>query len=141
MFPVGLSSCGKTVDATLFDAYRSSGITHMELSMNVKGYETLDFKATEALAKNYGVTLWSLHLPFAPFETYDPSRTTLCKATLAYFKELIAKGSAVGIRNFVVHASGEPIAEADRTERMKCAKESSLFWKNRHRENSRTTVW
>lgn len=124
MLPVGLSSCGKTVNESLLDAYRSSGITHMELSMNAKNYAAFDFKATEALAKRYGITLWSLHLPFAPFETYDPSRRALCKATLAYFKELIAKGSAIGIRNFVVHASGEPIAEADRAERMKCAKES-----------------
>ena len=124
MFPIGLSSAGKTINEELFRQYRANGLTHMELSMGREEYAALDFAAVRAMAEANDVILWSFHLPFAPFEILDPSRLTLCQATLAYFKELIAKASDIGIRHFVVHPSGEPIEESERAERMKCAKES-----------------
>lgn len=124
MFSVGLSSCGKTLDESLFDAYRANGISHMELSLNAEGCNSLDYKKVALLAKTYGIVLWSFHLPFVPFERIEPSRLSLAKPTLAYFKELIAKASDIGITHFVVHPSGEPIADDERDERMKCAKDT-----------------
>ncbi|MBQ8812910.1 MAG: sugar phosphate isomerase/epimerase [Lachnospiraceae bacterium] len=44
--------------------------------------------------------------------------------TISYFSELIKKGVDIGIDNFVIHPSGEPIEETESAERMECAKES-----------------
>lgn len=122
MFPIGLSSCGKILNEALFRAYRESGISHMEISPKTEAYDTLDYKSIAAWAKEYGVTLWSFHLPFLPFDRLELSKNSLNKATAAYFKELIAKASDIGIAHFVVHPSGEPIEDTERAERMKCAK-------------------
>ena len=124
MFRVGRSNCGAPLTEELFRSYREGGIRFMELSMRIEGYDALDYAWVRELSQAHGVTLWSLHLPFAPFRILDPSRPDLAKDTVAYFRELIQKGVAIGIDKFVVHASGEPIPTEERSLRMACAKES-----------------
>jgi sugar phosphate isomerase/epimerase len=127
MFPLGLSTCGgKPMTDALFAAYRDAGISHMELSIPLRECDTFDFQNAAALAQKYGITLWSYHLPFMPFDQIDISSTdeTLRTSSIAYLSSLIEKAAAVGIKNYVLHASGEPIAETDRGARMACAKES-----------------
>ncbi|MBQ9131364.1 MAG: TIM barrel protein, partial [Clostridia bacterium] len=68
--------------------------------------------------------LWSFHLPFAPLSELDLSRPDLCDHTVEYFKGLIKEGSAIGIKRFVVHPSGEPIFDDMRATRLECAKKS-----------------
>ena len=121
---IGLSSMAKTLDERLFQDYQQAGIEVMELSLEREGYAALDDQKIKEWADRYGVELWSMHLPFAPFEEIDPSCEETKENAVSYFKELILRGVKMGIRRFVVHASGEPIADEDRAKRMKCAKES-----------------
>ena len=124
MFSIGLSSCSKQHNEELFAAYKAAGIEKMELSLDSEDLAELDFGQMKAFADQYGIELWSLHLPFSPFYFLDPSDPEKQEVTLAYFRGCIKKGTAIGIRTFVVHPSAEPIAEDDRPRRMKTAKQS-----------------
>ena len=124
MFSIGLSSCGKELEEKLFADYKEAGITHMELSADAEILEELDFDKVKALADKHGIVLWSMHIPFSPFFFLDPSDPEKQEVTLAYFRWCIRKGAGIGIRNFVVHPSAEPIDETDRAQRLETAKQS-----------------
>ena len=96
----------------------------MEISTAYDKHADLDLTQIQAWAKKYGITLLSYHLPFQPFEVLDPSHPALWENTLAYFEKLIQKAVAIGVRRFVVHPSGEPIADADRPTRLYWGKRS-----------------
>ena len=124
MNPIGLSTCGKEINEALFADYARSGITHMELSL--RDYTHFDFAAAAALAQAYGVQLWSLHLPFLPFDRVEPSATdaNLRAQTLALWAEIVRRAAAVGIAKFIVHPSGEPIPDAERAARIAHARDT-----------------
>ena len=97
----------------------------MEISEgHMDGANAVDFPKIRALADEYGITLWSFHLPFLPFETIDISKPSLADYTVEYFSSLIDKATSIGIKTFVLHPSGEPIDESDRPMRLECAKKS-----------------
>ncbi len=121
---LGLSTCQKKLGDELFRTCREAGVEFFEVSLPNEEYDRADFGELARLAERYGITLWTLHLPFMPFDVLDISRPELAEATLTRLKALICRGVSVGIRRFVVHASGEPIAEEERALRMACAKES-----------------
>ncbi len=122
---LALSTSGKRITRATFEAYKAASIEAMEVSEGHKNDSDLvDFKSIKALADEYGITLWSFHLPFAPFEEIDISLPSLAENTVKYFCSLIEKASAIGIKTFVVHPSGEPIADGDRPLRLECAKKS-----------------
>lgn len=123
MFPVGLSTNGKPISEDLFIQYERSGIRYMEISIGKPTVLTFDFDAAAAMAEKHGVTLWSFHLPFMPFEEIDISDPALCGQTIELFADLIRRAAGAGIKIFVVHPSGEPITE-QRSLRMATAKES-----------------
>ncbi len=108
----------------LFASLREANIEAIELSAGKDLYKDFDFAGVAGLAAAYNITLWSLHLPFVPFHEIDISRPDLSAHTVALFEGYIKKASEVGIKTFVVHPSGEPIEEADRSARLACAKES-----------------
>ena len=94
MFNVGLSTSGNKLGIEgIFESYKNAGIKYMEVSTNP---ETLDYEKTKRLAEEYGITLWSFHLPFMPFDEIDISRPELADHTIEYFKELIKKATAMG---------------------------------------------
>jgi sugar phosphate isomerase/epimerase len=106
-------------------AHKDAGINTIEVSVgNMELASALDFHNARELANEYGVELWSLHLPFLPFNVIDPSNPTIADYTVEYFCSLINKAVEIGIKVFVVHPSGEPIAESDRATRLACAKKS-----------------
>jgi len=96
----------------------------MELSMTWEEYMALDYQKLKVWAAEYQVRLWSCHLPFFPFADIELSDEAVAMQTIRCFTELIKKGTDIGIKNYVVHPSGEPIEEVTRAERMTCAKES-----------------
>lgn len=124
MLKTGLSTCGKEIGEKLFADYAEAGIEMMELTMKKAAYDVFDFKAFKKLSDEYGVKLWSMHLPFAPFREIDISSPDLCTATVDYLCTLIKKGADIGIDKFVIHPSGEPIADENRNERMKISQQS-----------------
>ena len=118
-------SCGEAITAELMAGHKAAGIDTIEVSVgNMELAAALDFAKTRELADEYGIELWSLHLPFLPFHVIDPSNPAIADYTVEYFCSLIDKAVEIGIKAFVVHPSGEPIAESDRPMRMECAKKS-----------------
>ena len=125
MFKIGLSSCGKIACEELFEAYRDNGILAMEMSRgSVEGCDKTDLSLYRTLADEYGIELWSFHLPFMPFKEIDISNPALAERSVAYLKGVMEKVSAIGVKIFVIHPSGEPISDTERPERMEIAKKS-----------------
>ena len=121
---LGCSSSGRPLNADTFAAYKNAGIVGMEISCSKQDTDALDFSVLSSLANEYGIELWSIHLPFCPFEIIDISRPSLADSTVEYFCSLIDKASSIGIPIAVIHPSGEPITQEDRAARMECAKKS-----------------
>lgn len=96
----------------------------MELSATLKEYEQMDFLQLKKWSGKYNVVLWSFHLPFCPFDKIDISNREISKQTVELFKRYIRKANSIGIKIFVIHSSGEPIEEAEREDRIECAKSS-----------------
>lgn len=124
MYKIGLSTCGSLPSEELFEACGKAGIACVEISPAAEDYDKLDYAGIKKWAKQSGLALWSYHLPFCPFEKIEISTKNSSAQTIEYFKELIRKGTDIGIDKFVIHPSGEPIEENDRAERMKWAKDS-----------------
>lgn len=122
MYQIGISSCCKIINAELFEEYSKHQINHIEISES--NYDDFDFKNTDLIAKKYGVNIWSLHLPFFPFDEIDISSKAIRQTTVDTLSEIIKKGADTGIDKFVVHPSGEPLDASERTERLKYSKES-----------------
>ena len=110
IYPIGLSTCGnKPLDEQSLIELKESGIDFIELSNQI--YDDFDFEMIQKTAQRHGISVWSLHLPFAPFDQLDPSALDTDKRqyTLNFMKALILRGSAAGIDKFVIHPSIEPI--------------------------------
>ena len=124
MYRVGCSTCSVFPDRALFEEYREAGISAMEVCLRRDACAQLNFEELRALSLEYGVELWSFHLPFLPFDILDPSNPAVAKQSVEYHSSLIESATSIGIQRIVIHASGEPIAEEDRAVRLQCAKES-----------------
>lgn len=106
---IGLSTNGgKLIEAELFENYSKSGIKFMEISLPQEDYMTFDYKNAKKLADEYGISLWSFHLPFKPFNTMDISSldNELRKNSVACTAELIKKAADIGIDKYVIHCGG-----------------------------------
>ncbi len=121
---IGLSTCSKEINEKLFYEYAKNNINYMEISVAHNEYKTLDYEFIKKMADKYNIILWSFHLPFSPFIEIDISSRGLRKKSVKYLKELIDKASSIGISNFVVHPSAEPIINRYRNFRMEYSKES-----------------
>lgn len=119
-------SVNNTLKAEDYASLHSAGIDCVEISMLDYMYDTLDINEVVRLASKAGVKVRSFHLRFYPFFNIDISNTDEEKRIYAveYQKTFIKKVSAAGVRIFVIHPSGEPIADADRPARIAAAKRS-----------------
>ena len=123
MYKIGLSTPCAYVTEEYFSAFRAAGLSDMEISDGIAGYEQLDYARLAELAEKHGVTLHSMHLPFMPFTEIDISNPALADRTVKYYRGLIENGAKIGVKLFVLHPSGEPIKE-QREIRMATAKNS-----------------
>ena len=124
---IAVSSCGnKALDEQGFLSMKEQGIEAIEISLS--SYDDFDYKKVKENADKHGIKLWSLHLPFMPFSEIDPSALDwkVKFDTLKKFREIIKKGSEIGIDKFIIHPSGEPIEDKYREERM-LSSMSSLY--------------
>ena len=124
MYNIGLSAYGLKINEELFAAYKSAGISEMEISAPAHEHSFLNWKGIWEWGNRHNVGLWSYHLPYDPFDKLDISRKDLAEYSVAYLKELMKPACDVGIDKLVIHPSGEPINDDERSERMLCAKES-----------------
>ena len=123
---VGISSCGKALDRELFSEMNKHDVRCLEVSLGNDYVQDRDLRGARRLADEYGITLWSYHLPFAPFSRLNPASfdKELRDRTVSRFLELIKKASDVGITRFVVHPSGERVYEPDRPQAIEYAKDT-----------------
>lgn len=124
MYKVGLSTTGKIITEELFKCYNDSGIELMELSMHPNDYRHIDYNKLLDWSGKYKIDLWSMHLPFYPFERVDFSNIAIAKASIEDALELIKRGSDIGIEKYIVHPSAEPIPDHLRKEKLLCARDS-----------------
>jgi len=124
---LGMSSCSTgNLDKETFDGYAANGISCMEVSLGNE-HSPVDWKNTLALSRDSGVELWSLHLPFYPFETLNiaTNDTKLRNRSIEFLTEnYIKRGADIGIKTAVIHPSAEPYAENEREELIKVGAES-----------------
>ncbi len=98
MYKIGLSTCGgKPVTEQAFLEMKQSGIDAVELK-DVMDYETVK-KAADAV----GIELWSVHTPAAYDIDISSTDSEINKNAIKVINEVVNKGAAVGIKNFVVH--------------------------------------
>ena len=123
MYKIGVSTVGNPLNNELFTKAKAAGIEAIELSYD--DYSDFDFQNAKQLAAEFGVELWSLHLPFSPFSKIDPSaiEAEKRKYTFDSFLEIIKKTSDIGIDKVIVHASAEPIPDEQRADRLSFAAE------------------
>lgn len=126
---IGLSTCGKKIGYELFCQYREAGIECVEVTVPYDAYLDLDYAQIARDAEKAGVTLWSLHLPFGPFE--NRSATDIASldeehraATVAYYTVIMKKAASAGIHTIVIHPCLEPVADENRRQRLNAAKVS-----------------
>ena len=91
MYQIGLSVGAFLATEEMFQNYKKAGIAAIEVSHSINEHlEADDFPHFSQWAKEYGVQLWSYHLPFMdPKLKFDISEPNTADATVARFKELI----------------------------------------------------
>lgn len=124
MFRIGLTSKSNPFSDELFRSFRDAGIRTMEISNCSAGYDDIDFATVKRLADEYGITLWSFHLPFKIHNgiSHDISNPELCREAIEDHKRHIRIGTEIGIKNFVLHPSGTRIPECERAGRIATCK-------------------
>ena len=121
---IGISTAAQGISEEFFAKCEKAGITHIELSGNLRDYTAEDLKNVADMAKKHNLTLWSLHLPFYPFDEIDLSWPEYSEHTLEVHAGFLKLGTDIGIKNFIVHSSA-PFEDISETPvRMECAKES-----------------
>ena len=120
MFNIGMSSCGFEINDENLFRMKKSGIDYLEISLYSDKCDSFDYAEARRLADKHGITIWSYHLPFLPFTRLDLSSkdSQIREFTVKYLRELIKKGSSIGIDKFIVHPSAEPIEDFERAERI-----------------------
>lgn len=127
-----LSVPPRTMNEQSLSSLAENGITEVELSSGALSpfYQELDFlhksKETVALAKSCGVNISSVHLPFSPFSEIDPAvlNKEQRKKIVEIQSELLYAAGDAGIKIAVIHPSGEPYREEERSERINAALET-----------------
>ena len=125
MYQVGLS-IGETMSEALYRECAEAGVAAVELSPAYDRFSQQDYRRIARLARENGVALWSLHLPFWPFSEIDISSTdrALREKSVAYLGEILRQAADVGVDKFIIHPSAEPIRDEDRPARLAAAGES-----------------
>lgn len=110
MFEIGMSTAGAMPTESFIRSLAEAGVKHMETSLTYDGSQALNYEELKSLSTQYGVNLWSYHLPFGAPDVLDiASRDeAIREKTVAYWCELIKKGAEIGIKRFVAHPSSEP---------------------------------
>ncbi len=115
MLNVGMSSCAFALTEENFKKLSESGIKNIEISLAYEKYGELDYKNVKKLADEFGVNIWSYHLPFSGPWTCDIAshEESVRKRAVELWCDCIRKGADIGIDKFVAHPSSEPKPEDD----------------------------
>ena len=108
-------------DAESFSFFRKSGIDAVEISMRWDQYGNIDWPILQENARQAGLELWSLHLPFSTQINIAALEEDTRRNAVQTHLTLMEQASAIGITRFIVHPSAEPIPDELRPEWMKAA--------------------
>ena len=123
---IGVATNKYAFNDELWAKYRKNGIEAIELDLlHADDVQKCDIKKVKEFADKHDVELWSVHLPFYPFEVIDLSSTdeSLRIKTVEFLKKAVEKVAQANVDKVVVHPSAEPI-EKERIERMAACKKS-----------------
>lgn len=109
MYKIGLSATGKELVPSLFENFKNAGISCMEISTTRENNEKSDYAELKKMSDEYGIKLWSYHLPFKPFDFIDISASDADwrKRSIAYIAEIIKKAADIGIDKYILHSGGK----------------------------------
>ena len=125
--PVSIStSCVPRPDAALLESFARAGVACTEISMPGREYAGFPYAAFAVHARDAGVAIRSFHLPFYTEETVDPAALdpAVRRRTAELHARYVRIAASMGAKIAVVHACLEPVADADRAERLERSKES-----------------
>lgn len=129
---LGTSCCVfGTIDRNVMETAKANGIDALELSFSYDKYmNILDIPQQAAalgeIAREVGIELWSLHLPFSRKLDISNQDKELRSITLYTNRTLIRAAAEAGIKTVVLHPSSEPIPDEDRPERMALSRAAIL---------------
>ncbi|MDD4461433.1 MAG: sugar phosphate isomerase/epimerase [Clostridia bacterium] len=122
-------SFNRKIDREVLHTIKTAGISTVELSFGYDVYmNQIDFprnwRIYADMARDEGVELWSIHLPFSAHLDISHPDDELRSITLHTNRRLIEAAGQAGIQVAVLHPSSEPIANEDRPERMRRSREA-----------------
>ena len=117
------------LDRKDLDAVAAAGIDCVELSYGFDHYmNVIEFPQTAAYwgrqARDTGVEIWSLHLPFSGTFDISSERLEFRSITSYVQRELIWAAAEAGASVVVLHPSAEPIADDKRQEHFQYSREN-----------------
>lgn len=128
MLRTGLSLNENMLSRKDFEEMARAGITHCEISICFLEYPNVDYKMIKSLSSEYGVDIWSYHLPYSSPIYVDIASLDkeVLNRSLDLLSDVIEKGTDIGIDKFVIHPSSEPKASdtKKREEELKRSAES-----------------
>lgn len=131
----GTSLCfTKAIDREALHQVSSAGIAAVELSFNFDYYmNKIDFPKNwlnyAAMAREEGIELWSIHLPFSSRLDISQTNNELRAITVYTNRTLIEAAGKAGIKVAVLHPSSEPITDEERPERLRRSREAIILLK------------
>ena len=129
MLRTGLSLNEKMISRKDFEEMARAGITHCEISICFLEYPNVDYKMIKSLSSEYGVDIWSYHLPYSSPIYVDIASLDgeIRRRSIDLLCDVIERASDIGIDKFVVHPSSEPKSEdKEKREEELCRSEESL---------------
>jgi len=127
-FALSLSFC-RRIDRDTLRELKAAGIASAELSFSYDYYmNVIDFPKNfleyANMAREEGVELWSIHLPFSEYLDISHEEKELRDISIYTHRTLIEAAGKAGIKVAVLHPSSEPIAEEERSRRLKNSREA-----------------
>ena len=119
-------SCART-DYESLKRFVDCGITQYEFGSGWNQIHNIQWETLKENADKAGMELWSFHLPFCCTINIASLHWEGKYTTQYIHQTLMEKAAAIGIKNFVVHASTEPIKDDEREACMDAAKFSIRY--------------
>ena len=114
---------GAILGREMFESYQKGGVDCLEISVGqASECDAIDYKQTRRLAEEYGVELWSYHMPWFPYDVSISDKDKRLK-NVAAICDYISKGADIGIKTIVIHPSSLTRPH-EMDEWMNCAKDS-----------------
>ena len=111
----------------MFDDCAKNGVDVVEVSVNDNVLRELDWNSVKQNAKDSGVGIWSVHLPFWGNPKIDPADMdkSVRDYTVGHFRDLIGRSAELGAKTAVVHpGSRSPTKPEERATRVGYSQES-----------------